>query len=416
MTPEKIGILGGTFDPIHNAHLILAEEARSFLSLDTVILMPSGHSYMKDDRAKKVTDAKDRLSMTRIAALGEAHLSVSDMEVLREGNTYTADTLTALKEMNPDAVYYYIVGADTLCHMDSWYKPEIVFQLAEICVAVREDQVDENELLTAIEHLQNKYGARIHRLPILPIGISSTLIRERVARGESIHFLTPAGVEDYILEKGLYRDELPDRSNLPTGLINAKTSVSKENRLEIIRKTEELLPYKRFVHSCGVAQTAYMLSLIHGADADRAELAGYLHDVGKYLSKEDKIRLCEENGLPVSEIESENDELLHAKASSVMAKQLFGVEDEEILSAIRCHSTGKPGMTLLEKILFIADYTEPGRNLAKRLPEIRKTMLGDLDRALLMILEDTLRYLEYKEVPIDPTTKETYRYYLDVVQ
>ena len=411
MTPEKIGILGGTFDPIHYAHLLLAEEAKSAFSLDKVLLMPSGHSYMKEEMGKKVTKASDRLTMARLSALGEKGLFVSDMEIRREGNTYTADTLEALAKENPDAVYYFIVGADTLCNMHTWYKPETIFALAEICVAVREDQVEEEILQETIERLQREYGARIHRLPILSVGISSTLIRDRVARGESIHFLTPAAVESYILEKGLYQDELSNRSNLPTGLINENIALSRENRLEIVHKVEEILPYKRFVHSLGVAGTAYALSLVHGADPERAELAGFLHDVGKYLSKEDKIRLCEENGLPVSEIERDNEELLHAKAGAVIARQTFGVEDEEILSAIRCHSTGKPAMTLLEKILYIADYIEPGRNLAKRLPEIRKAAFRDLDEALLMILSDTLTYLRLKEAPIDPMTEETYAYY-----
>lgn len=199
----KIGILGGTFDPIHTGHLILAETAYDAAGLDRMILMPTGRSYFKD--GQNVTDPQTRLVMTRLAAAGTDHYVASDMETNRPGRTYTADTLEALHERYPEDELFYIVGADTLVQMHSWWRPEAVFSLATILVAARADETDMTALEAARDQLVAEYGARIVFLPVRNIEISSTDIRERVAAGRSIHFLVPDAVERYIQEHHLYQ-------------------------------------------------------------------------------------------------------------------------------------------------------------------------------------------------------------------
>ena len=189
----KTGILGGTFDPIHLGHLILAEEAYDAAGLDRVLLVPTGCSYFKEDQ--KVTDAKTRYEMTLLAAEGTEHLQVSDIETNRPGNSYTAVTLRKLREQYPEDELCCIVGADTLVMMSLWKDPETIFSLATILVAAREDEVSEKGLLEEKRALEEKYGAKIELLPVRNIEISSTQIRELVLKGRSIHFLVPEKVE-----------------------------------------------------------------------------------------------------------------------------------------------------------------------------------------------------------------------------
>ena len=195
MNKIKIGILGGTFDPIHLGHLIIAEQARDQYGLDRVLLIPSGHSYFKDNRAQKVLPALTRLEMTRKAVSDYPPFEVSDIEVLRSGNTYTYETLEELADLHPEAELYFIVGADTVCSMSTWREPARIFAACTVLAAMREDQVDP----------ENRFHARIRTISIPNIGISSTQIRERAGNGKSIHYLVPNALESYIIENGIYK-------------------------------------------------------------------------------------------------------------------------------------------------------------------------------------------------------------------
>lgn len=190
-------------------------------------------------------------------------------------------------------------------------------------------------------------------------------------------------------------------------------SMGKElDRIELIRLMEKELKYARFVHTMAVAFTATGLAACYGTDIRKAEIAGILHDCAKYYSADKMENLCKKEGIRISDIEKGNTALLHSKAGTVLARTKYGVSDPEILDAIRFHTTGRPGMTLLEKIIFISDYIEPGRNSAPRLDEIRKMAFADIDEALRMILSDTLRYLNGSGKAVDPMTQKTYDYYL----
>lgn len=175
-----------------------------------------------------------------------------------------------------------------------------------------------------------------------------------------------------------------------------------------VKKTQD---GKRFEHTLGVAYTAVALAMKYGVSLKDAELAGLLHDCAKCLSHEEKIAICKDNNIEMTDVEKRNPFLLHAKVGFFLAKTTYKVEDEDILNAILYHTTGRPEMSLLEKIVFIADYIEPGRDQAPNLTEIRKLAFEDIDKALLWILDDTLNYLKSGGGEIDPMTQTTYDYY-----
>lgn len=188
------------------------------------------------------------------------------------------------------------------------------------------------------------------------------------------------------------------------------------DRLTLYKELEKQLKYSRFVHTMGVTFTATSLAMRYGADVKRAELAGLLHDCAKYVPVDEMERICREGGLEISSFERGNSALLHSKAGSVLARTKYGVTDKEVLDAIRFHTTGRPGMTLLDKIVFIADYMEPGREEAPDLSIVRPLAFSDLDQALLQILSDTLDYLEGTGKKIDPMTRRTWEFYKTMVQ
>ena len=180
---------------------------------------------------------------------------------------------------------------------------------------------------------------------------------------------------------------------------------------EILDYLKQKLSKKRFHHTLGVAYTATALAMCYGADLRSAEIAGLLHDVAKPLNAEEELDFCKKHKLKISEFEKKNPFLLHGKIGSLIAKNKFGIEDEDILNAICHHTTGRPEMSLLEKIIYIADYIEPSRTVQPNLETIRKMAYEDIDGALILILKDTLEYLDKKGGAIDPMTKITYDYY-----
>ncbi len=180
-----------------------------------------------------------------------------------------------------------------------------------------------------------------------------------------------------------------------------------------IRKAmEKELDAKRYEHTLGVAYTAASMAMCYDVDVNCAIVAGLLHDCAKCISHEKKISICEKRKLHITETERKNPSLLHAKVGSILAMEEYDVDDIDIVNAIMNHTTGRPGMSALEKIIFIADYIEPGRNKAKNLAQIRKMAFENLDCALIKILQDTLEYLEESEEDIDTKTKETYEFYV----
>lgn len=172
----------------------------------------------------------------------------------------------------------------------------------------------------------------------------------------------------------------------------------------------------RFEHTLGVMYTSGALAMRYGYNLDRAMLAGLMHDCAKCMPNAKKLKVAEKNHLEITELERNNPFMLHAKLGALLAKKKYDIDDMEVLDAIRWHTTGRPNMTLLDKIVYVADYIEPKRDKAPNLPEIRQMAFMDLDRALLKILEDTLGYLGDSPENVDSMTKMTYDYYKKQLQ
>lgn len=182
--------------------------------------------------------------------------------------------------------------------------------------------------------------------------------------------------------------------------------------LEYIRADlKNKLKMSRYLHSVGVEEVAHDLAVIHNCDTDKAVTAGILHDCAKYLSDEELVRECRNFKLPVTEIEIRCSYLLHAKVGAAYANYIYGIKDEEILKAITYHTTGRPSMTLLEKIIYLADYIEPNRKPLPRIQEIRVAAYENLEQAVYMATENVLNYLKSKGQEIDNLTVETYEFY-----
>lgn len=190
----KVGVLGGTFDPIHIGHLLLAEAAREELALGKVLFVPAGHQWRKEQVDRDIAPAEHRLAMVKLAIEGSDAFEASPIEVDREGPSYTADTLAALRAEMPEARLWFIVGSDALADMPHWHQVDRIFQQATVCVAGRPG---ENELEATFEE-------RVTRLEMPEIEISSTAIRERVRAGKSVRYMLPDTVADYIREHHLY--------------------------------------------------------------------------------------------------------------------------------------------------------------------------------------------------------------------
>ena len=188
---------------------------------------------------------------------------------------------------------------------------------------------------------------------------------------------------------------------------------------EIKKYLKKKLTKDRYQHTLGVAATAACLAMRYNPDPDtsfflqKAYLAGLLHDSAKCMEHEKKIQICLENQIPVSDFELENPFILHGKVGAYIAREKFDVSDEDILQSITWHTTGRPGMSTLEKIIFIADYIEPNRKPIKDLDVIRQLAFVDLDRTMVKILGNTLDYLKDKGCPIDDMTQKTYDSYIN---
>lgn len=183
------------------------------------------------------------------------------------------------------------------------------------------------------------------------------------------------------------------------------------NMNKMQKQIKKTLDEDRYIHTIGVTYTAAALAMRYDYDITKAQVAGLLHDSAKCIPNEKKIQLCEKYNIHMTELERRNPYLLHAKLGAFLAMRKFKISDKEIISSILNHTTGKPNMSLIDKILYVADYIEPKRHQAPNLAKIRKLAFIDLDQALYCILEDTLNYLENSNGEIDLLTKKTFDYY-----
>ena len=382
----KIGVYGGAFNPPHLGHITAAKAVFGLLQLDKLLVIPTGNPPHKTLPAGSPGPER-RLEMTRLAmeqaGLGEK-AEVLDLELRREGNSYTADTLAWLKEQYPEDELWLLMGADMFLTLQAWHEPGRIFSLAGVAAFGRTEADTEDLFSVQRDYLCRTYPqARIFTLSIPGVvDVSSTELRQRLAKGEGGNLLAPA-VYGYILREGLY-GTAADLKRLP---------------LEQLRPVAlSCLNHRRIPHVLGTEQEAVRLAVRYGADVEKARRAALLHDCTKRLSKKEHLELCRQYGIPLDDVERKAGSLLHAKTGAEEARRVFGV-DNEIYGAIRYHTTGRAHMTLLEKIIYLADYIEPSRDFPG-VEKLRKACYEDLDKGLLKGLEMTIGKLEAEGGPI----------------
>lgn len=365
-----IGVFGGTFNPPHLGHLRLARAFAGRFSLSRVLVIPTFVPPHK--QSPNLADAETRVQMCRLL-FGEAPFEVSTMEIDRGGKSYTVETLETLQRQYPDEALYLLIGSDMLESFDTWYRAADIRRLCTVCAAVREKgkTLDANGAV-----LLEDYE---------PIEISSTDVRERVRLGQDVTDVVGEAVASCIAQKGLYADAYTDARRL----------------------LRQKLGDYRLHHSFCVADAARMLAERYGADPEKAYFAGLLHDVMKDAPRDEQKRMIESGGTVLTEAEANNPKLWHAMAGEAFLRTRMHVRDADVLNAVRYHTTGRANMSLLEKILYVADYMSADReyNGVDRMRRLSESSLGE---AMLFGLSFTISDLAQKEQIIHPDSVDCY--------
>ena len=391
----NIGVYGGTFDPPHWGHITAARAAMEQLKLDRLVLIPDRvppHKALPEGSASP----EQRLEM---AALATAELGkraeVSDRELRRSGPNYTSDTLAALRREHPEDTLWLLMGSDMFLSLQTWHAPERIMELARIAPFSREAEDESAAFAAQKARLERAYGAQIRIVQNPEVReLSSTEVRAALAAGRGSDLLPPA-VYGYVLREHLY------------GTHKALTGLTPDELRPIALS---YLKPKRMPHVLGTEQEAVRLVRRYGGDETQARIAALLHDCTKKLDMAQQLALCEKYGIMLDELEQKALKLLHSKTGAAIARDVFGVEDA-VYDAILYHTTGKPDMTRLEKIIYLADYIEPTRDFPG-VDELRKTVYEDMDKGLLMGLTMTIQEMEEMGNPVHHLTRDARDYLL----
>lgn len=388
----KIGVYGGAFNPPHLGHITAARAVFELLKLDKLLMIPTGRPPHKTLPPGSPTPDQ-RLELSRLAAeqtgLGD-RIEVLDLELRREGNSYTSDTLARLKERYPEDELWLLLGTDMFLTLQTWHEPGRILSLAGVAAFGRSEADTEELFSVQRDYLYRTYPqARIFTLSIPGVvDVSSTELRERLAKGKGGTLLAPA-VYGFILREKLY----------------GTSADLKHLSLEQLRPVAlSCLNHRRIPHVLGTEQEAIHLAERWGADIAKARRAALLHDCTKKLNLAEQLAVAERFQVPLDSMERREIKLLHAKTGAGIAETVFGT-DSEITGAIRWHTTGRAGMTLLEKVIYLADYIEPTRDFPG-VEDLRRTCYENLDAGLLLGLEMTIREMEERNAPIHPRTLE----------
>lgn len=384
MAKERIGIMGGTFNPIHSGHIHMALEGQKAADLDRVLVIPTGNPPHKQG----IAPAEDRWKMVCAACAQEEKLTPSRIELDREGVIYTVDTLSILRENYPKADFFYIIGADTLMELKNWRRYEDVLKMCTFLVCPRSWHCTPAQLSAERKRL-TALGGNFITIGAEVLDASSTDIRAALALGEPTPAL-PIPVREYCGVKGLYgmNQRLPQADDWMDKLFNA-------------------LSVKRFAHTLAVAHTARRLAHIHHLSSAKAETAGLLHDCAKCMPLKDMQQIALDRRLTGDKSLMASGALLHSVVGSFLAATEYGVTDPDILRAIACHTTGKPGMTPLDIAVYLADKIEPTRTDYPQLSRVRALSSISLEQALLLSMEGTAKHVRKSDKSLHPTTLDT---------
>ncbi len=383
----RIGIYGGTFNPPHIGHVHAAQEAARMLELDRLLIIPDNVPPHKELPAGSPANGQ-RLEMARLAFGAIPCAEVSDMELCRAGKSYSADTVRQVHEQYPEAELWLLMGSDMLEIFHLWHAPEEIVRYAKLATFARGDAGEQAMFDQMIPLLKQNFGAEITLIPMQTLPASSTEIRQLAAQGKAEELLQEQ-VLGYILREGLYGAQTDLKHLSPDALRPIAMSY---------------LKYRRMAHVRGTEEEAVRLAERYGADVTEARVAALLHDCTKKLGMEEQLALCEKYSVKLDAVEQKTLKLLHAKTGAELARDVFGVSNA-VYEAIKWHTTGKADMTLLEKVLYLADYIEPTRDFPG-VEALRKTVYEDLDAGLAMGLAMTVEEMEELGSPVHEKTLE----------
>jgi nicotinate-nucleotide adenylyltransferase len=375
----RIAVLGGSFDPVHNGHLSIADEAATRFGYDTVIFVPAAVSPHK--RGVVMASPDDRTAMLNAAVLRDRRFIVDDCELRRSGVSYTIDTISDIEaRYRPEGKVGLIIGGDLVSGFATWRTVDELVARVDLLLAAR----------PGFEYAGFPYPHR--RLENAPLQVASSEIRKLIAEGPSWHYLVPESVREYIESHGLY------------GTACRPASFSRETADAVEAQAFRDLSRGRYLHSRAVASLAARMCGRFGIDPDLGYLAGIAHDICKELSPERIVSLALLDGAPLSEVERSKPTLLHARAAASFLESRFAYREEDVLQAVRTHTFGAPQMGDLAKIVYVADKIEPSRQSVT--PPLREMIeTADIDTLFEATVRDTVRYLRERGKTVSDQTE-----------
>ena len=383
---DRIGIYGGTFNPPHLGHVRVAQYAVEALGLRKLLVIPACVSPHKKIPGNSPTPAQ-RLEMMEICFAEDEKIQVSDIELQRGGPSYTYETVAQVKKLHPDAELVLFMGTDMFLSFLTWKKPEEILKNVSLAVFYRGQRNEKGAILTQKEVLE-KMGARVYLVDNPVTTISSSDLR-RMIRFRCAEPLLPPGIWEYISKNELYGVEESLRHLSIEQLEQAVTALLKPSRVN---------------HVLGCRDTAVGLAKRWGADETDAARAGLLHDITKALDGPLQLTLCKAYGIILDDFFVENPKTIHALTGSLVAQRIFG-ENNNVVQAIASHTTGKKDMSLLEKIIYVADYVEPNRDF-DGVETLRYLADTNIDNALKLGLETTIGMLREQGRTVSPQSQQ----------
>nr|AGS52618.1 nicotinate-nucleotide adenylyltransferase bacterial NadD family protein [uncultured bacterium contig00042] len=380
----KLGILGGSFNPVHLGHLFIADKVISALKLDRVVMIPANISPFKqvEEGISIGCSSGDRLEMLAAAVAGDSRLTIDDCEIRREGVSYTIDTLKDITARYiPDDKPFLIIGDDLADDFPKWRDSAGILSLADIVIARR------------FNSAKKKYPFPNISIVNDVMDISSHMIRQMISEGKDWKSLMPSAVAAIIKDKRLY-------GYTETSSVTEDCSYRAILRIE--KEARETLTMERFLHSRNTAVLAGDLCRRFGLDPVAGYLAGIAHDLCKQLDPKNMLKLVKSDGRDISSLEKDRPNLLHGRAAAVLLTERFSIHNKDILEAVACHTSGSEDMGPLAKVIYIADKTEVSRNIDPALRKMLRT--ADLDSILFAVVKKTISKLQSKELDLSEDT------------
>lgn len=389
-----IGIYGGSFDPVHKGHVSVASAFLRQINPEKLMIIPCCIPPHKEKHGG--ANGYLRTQMLKAAFADFDRVEISDIELKRANISYTVDTVRQIKQAEPDATLMLVVGTDMFLSLHQWRNPEVLLGSCDICVYDR-GEITLRETEEYKKFLEETYGTHVVRLEGETVDVSSTELREKLYRDEDVADCIPYEAYKIINETGIYRSE--------------------EFRLAAYRRiSEAAVDEVRFAHILRVETAAERLAGIYGADMFRARAAAILHDVTKRKTFEEQMAFAGEFGIKEAAEFDKGPKVAHAFTAAGYIEKYLSVDDDDIINAVRYHTTGRAGMSTLEKIIFIADGVEDGRTF-DGVEAVRKYAYveKDLDMAMLESLVQTKRKIESKGMYMNTHTADAIEYFEDLI-